>query len=122
MIPSTCFLRFLDRRLAHRFQRLHVRIVHFGIVLLILVASFFFLPAIVFTHIEPDWDYLDSLYYCFISLTTVGLGDYIPGDAQDQKYRALYKIFVTGKVHLRTKEKKPFIPTRRRIAASLGSP
>uniref|UniRef100_A0A6M2DZB5 Putative potassium channel subfamily protein k member 1-like bemisia tabaci n=1 Tax=Xenopsylla cheopis TaxID=163159 RepID=A0A6M2DZB5_XENCH len=56
---------------------------------------FFFIPAAIFNYLEPEWDYLDSIYYCFISLTTIGLGDYVPGDATAAPYRAIYKIATT---------------------------
>ncbi|XP_076442933.1 potassium channel subfamily K member 2-like [Babylonia areolata] len=35
-------------------------------------------PALVFTFTE-DWDYLTSLYYSTVTLTTVGFGDYVAG-------------------------------------------
>nr|CAD7200814.1 unnamed protein product [Timema douglasi] len=59
------------------------------------VGVFVLVPAGVFATLEPEWDYLDSLYYCIISLTTIGLGDYIPGDSPNQPYRPLYKVGTT---------------------------
>ena len=32
--------------------------------------------AALFTHYE-SWSYFDSIYYCVITLTTIGFGDYV---------------------------------------------
>ncbi|CAG7832242.1 unnamed protein product [Allacma fusca] len=39
---------------------------------------FIIFPAGLFTLIE-NWTYMDSLYYAFVSLTTIGFGDYVAG-------------------------------------------
>lgn len=48
---------------------------HLAIVVLFVLIAFFIIPAAIFNGIEKDWDYLDALYYCFISLSTIGLGN-----------------------------------------------
>ncbi|XP_050532391.1 potassium channel subfamily K member 1-like isoform X2 [Daktulosphaira vitifoliae] len=96
MIPTTKYLHFLNSRLGHLYPPFTIRLFHFGTILGTLIFLFLLLPAAIFTYVEPEWNYMDSLYYCFISLTTIGLGDYIPGDAPDQKYRPLYKLMITG--------------------------
>ena len=44
----------------------------------------------VVTAIE-DWSYRDSMYYVFVTLTTVGFGDFVP-EQESSQYREFYKI------------------------------
>ncbi|XP_007534520.3 potassium channel subfamily K member 6 isoform X4 [Erinaceus europaeus] len=60
----------------------------------------FLVPAMVFAHLEEAWSFLDAFYFCFISLSTIGLGDYVPGEAPGQPHRALYKVLVTAYLFL----------------------
>ena len=39
---------------------------------------FIFIPAVAIKFIE-DWSYLDSVYFAFITLTTIGFGDLVAG-------------------------------------------
>lgn len=95
LLPATALLRSLNASLGHLYRPFTIRLVHLAIIVLILVVFFLITPAAIFASLEPDWDFLDSFYYCFISLTTIGLGDYIPGDSPGQQYRPLYKVATT---------------------------
>lgn len=58
-----------------------------------------FIPSGIFYATE-DWTYGQSIYYCFVTLTTVGFGDFVPAVAgsslQDSSnpLTGLYKIIV----------------------------
>ncbi|OBS74738.1 hypothetical protein A6R68_14723 [Neotoma lepida] len=77
------------------FSKQVVAIVHAVLLGFITVSCFFFIPAAVFSVLEDDWNFLESFYFCFISLSTIGLGDYVPGEGYNQKFRELYKIGIT---------------------------
>ena len=98
MILTSMLLRVLNARFSHLYKSFNIRLIHLSIILSFLVVFIFLIPAGIFMLIEENWNYLDAFYYCFISMTTIGLGDYIPGDRPDQPYRALYKICTTCKL------------------------
>ncbi|XP_072542974.1 potassium channel, subfamily K, member 7 [Salminus brasiliensis] len=58
-----------------------------GVLALCTATLFFLLPAFALSLLERDWSFLESLYYCFISLSTIGLGDYLPGRTHSQAAR-----------------------------------
>nr|CAH8874560.1 unnamed protein product [Trichobilharzia regenti] len=62
----------------------HIRLFHFFVLFLVVVVCTIFIPAAVFYRLEDNWTYLDSVYYCFVSLSTVGLGDLVP--SQDRRH------------------------------------
>ncbi|XP_059157287.1 potassium channel subfamily K member 6-like isoform X2 [Physella acuta] len=95
MIPTRNLLYWLYGKLGHLYKVFHIQVLHLCIILGIHIIFFMLIPAGIYTVLEPNWNYLDAFYYCFISLSTIGLGDYIPGDNSDQPHRALYKVATT---------------------------
>lgn len=61
------------------------------------VAIFIFLiPSYIFNnYTEPKWSFLDALYYCYISATTVGFGDLVAGETQEGQVRGNYRLVIT---------------------------
>ncbi|KAM3918734.1 potassium channel subfamily K member 1-like [Leptodactylus fuscus] len=76
------------------FSRNKLEWIHAGVLISLLSLLVFFIPAAIFNVIEENWGYVDALYFCFISLSTIGLGDYVPGEQGSQRMPALYKILV----------------------------
>ena len=49
------------------------------VLIIVQLALFIMIPAIIFQAIE-GWSYHEAWYYCFISLTTIGFGDFVAGN------------------------------------------
>lgn len=71
---------------------LKIRFLHLFIVTIVLFSLLIILPAFLFYQMESQWSFLDSFYYCFITITTVGLGDYVPGQNGVVENRTWYLI------------------------------
>uniref|UniRef100_A0A3P9HES5 Potassium channel subfamily K member n=1 Tax=Oryzias latipes TaxID=8090 RepID=A0A3P9HES5_ORYLA len=68
--------------------------IHFVLLLVLVLLAFFLAPAAVFSTLEASWTFLDGIYFCFISLCTIGLGDFVPATQPGVKHRGLYQISV----------------------------
>lgn len=72
--------------------------IHATCLAIVMVLLLLIVPAWIFVSLEKDWDFLESLYFCFISLTTIGLGDYIPGESRSKEanpHPQLYRLAIT---------------------------
>ena len=47
--------------------------------------GFLLLPSYVFKYVE-EWSILDAFYFCIISLTKIGFGDFVPKTSPPDKY------------------------------------
>lgn len=89
---SGAFKASLFHRLKAEIRPQAIRAIHIGIIMLFILVGCFLVPAWVFSTLEVNWSFLDSIYFCFISLTTVGLGDYVPGLDSQHPHVDLYRF------------------------------
>ncbi|XP_070068414.1 TWiK family of potassium channels protein 18 isoform X2 [Drosophila takahashii] len=59
----------------------------------LLLISYILLGTFGFKLVEPDWEVLDSFYYVFISMSTIGFGDMVPGNPFYVMASMIYLIF-----------------------------
>uniref|UniRef100_A0A665UK06 Potassium channel subfamily K member n=1 Tax=Echeneis naucrates TaxID=173247 RepID=A0A665UK06_ECHNA len=79
-------------------SRSKLSVIHAACLAVLMIVLLLIIPALIFVKLEKDWNFLESLYFCFISLTTIGLGDYVPGETHskdDNPHPQLYRLAIT---------------------------
>ncbi|XP_026210680.1 potassium channel subfamily K member 17 [Anabas testudineus] len=56
---------------------------------------FFIMPMIVF-QLQEGWTYSQAIYYCFISLSTIGFGDFVADSNPDKQYPDWYSVLMAS--------------------------
>ncbi|XP_028251861.1 potassium channel subfamily K member 17-like [Parambassis ranga] len=59
------------------------------------VVLFFVVPMIVFQQHE-GWTYSQAIYYCFITLSTIGFGDYVADNNPNKTYPEWYSVLMAS--------------------------
>jgi potassium channel subfamily K protein 1 len=103
ILLNNTYLYFRRKFSSDRRSESRIRFIHLSLILLFSIIFLFLIPSIIFQHIEENWSFIDAFYFCFISLTTIGLGDLVAGDSPIQRNRLFYKICLT-----RNKQSFPF--------------
>lgn len=49
------------------------------------IVIFLFLPSLIFSYFE-DWPFASAIYYSFVTLSTIGFGDFVPTFAPHQVF------------------------------------
>ena len=73
-------IKTYERRMMNReAEKLEIKC---AIVSLILVLFMLLLGGGIFSVAEQPWSFVNAFYFCFVSLTTIGFGDMIPGESR----------------------------------------
>ncbi|KAM4612399.1 potassium channel, subfamily K, member 7 [Polymixia lowei] len=85
------------RRLQTRWGMPYARaaLLHAGLLWVVIVTLLFLLPALVFYLAEPGWSFLDALFFCFVTLSTIGQGGYSLGRTWDPATKQTVKLLTT---------------------------
>lgn len=62
----------------------------------LIVLTLLIITGTVFYHLSEGWNYLDSLYFSVISLTTIGYGDMHPTNPITKIFTIVYVLFGVG--------------------------
>lgn len=96
---STILNKIIDwllKKLSKHAEKGWVRFVTFLMIAFTGLTLFVFIPSVIFYSLQ-GWTYFESVYYCFVTLTTVGFGDFVPTrDPDSIQYQGLYRVCASG--------------------------
>ncbi|XP_030643229.1 potassium channel subfamily K member 16-like [Chanos chanos] len=99
---NLAFLNHLSKCLTLHLQRLErgvisavprkkfAEVLVVGLFLITGSVLFLVIPPLTFSYVE-GWTYCEAFYYAFITLSTIGFGDYVVGTDPDKQYITVYR-------------------------------
>lgn len=54
--------------------------------------AYLVIGAAIFFALEPDWSYLESFWFCFVTISTTGFGDYSPTSPRSWQFWTYYSL------------------------------
>ncbi|KAL2082346.1 hypothetical protein ACEWY4_022164 [Coilia grayii] len=92
-VKSIAKVEKMFRRKHNQISQTKIRVASTLLFILAGCILFVTIPAVIFKHIE-GWTTLEAIYFVVITLTTVGIGDYVAGGDRKIEYRKWYKPLV----------------------------
>ncbi|CAL8312629.1 unnamed protein product [Lota lota] len=92
-VKSIAKVEKMFRRKHNQISQTKIRVASTLLFILAGCILFVTIPAVVFKHIE-GWTGLEAIYFVVITLTTVGIGDYVAGGDRRIEYREWYRPLV----------------------------
>ena len=92
-------LKYASTCCESRLSNSWIKFIHLVSLIVIFWICIITIPSYIFWYIEyPEWSHLDSFYFVFISVTTIGYGDFVPGDhpEDNETLQNFYKVCVSG--------------------------
>jgi len=65
-----------------------------SLVTIIFIVFYISIGAYIFQYFE-NWTFVESVYFIYVSFTTIGFGDFVPGQKTDDRFYKLKLTFVT---------------------------
>ncbi|TTI61484.1 Potassium channel subfamily K member 1 [Bagarius yarrelli] len=87
LLPRVCHAPIRYLHISWGLSHNSAALIYCGILAVCTATLFFLLPAVSLCLVEKHWSFLESFYFCFISLSTIGLGDYLPGQTHNRAVR-----------------------------------
>lgn len=63
--------------------------------LLLLMVVMLISGTLFYAHYE-DWGYLDALYFCVMTMSTIGYGDFVPTSSLSKVFTVVYSLMSIG--------------------------
>ncbi|XP_076004066.1 potassium channel, subfamily K, member 7 [Genypterus blacodes] len=95
LLPVVTYAPILHLRTFWGLPSARASLVHSGLLLVLVVAFLFLLPALIFSLVEPAWSFLDALFFCFVILSTVGQGGSSLGRNWSHTAKEMLELFTT---------------------------